>query len=91
MSNITKNIDGDDINPSSADVDNETATGSLSADSADVTNEMSAGSVSADEKLSGPTASEGDVVTVESDPDTIPIYFDDETGEPLAPDLTEEI
>ena len=41
----------------------------------------------ADSSLSGPTASEGDVVTVESNPDTIPVFFDSATGEPLVPDL----
>ena len=49
-------------------------------------NVIDAASVSADE-LSGPTASEGDVVTLPEDPDTIPIFFDAETGDPLVPDL----
>jgi len=37
--------------------------------------------------LSGPTASEGDVVTLPDNPDTIPVFFDAQTGEPLVPDL----
>ena len=55
-------------------------------------NEIDAASVSADAleadtELSGPTASEGDVVTLPENPDTIPIFFDAETGDPLVPDL----
>lgn len=41
--------------------------------------------------LSGPTASEGDTVTVPSNPDVVPIYFDATTGEPLVPDLEETV
>ena len=50
-------------------------------------NEIDAASVSATTELSGATASEGDVVTLPEDPDTIPIFFDAETGDPLVPDL----
>ena len=45
----------------------------------------------ADGSLSGPTASEGDVVTVPDNPDVVPIYFDAQTGEPLYPDLEETV
>lgn len=41
----------------------------------------------ASSSLSGPTASEGDVVTLADNPDTIPVFFDAQTGEPLVPDL----
>ena len=50
-------------------------------------NEIDAASVSATTELSGATASEGDVVTLPENPDTIPIFFDAETGDPLVPDL----
>ena len=50
-------------------------------------NEIDAAEVSATTELSGPTASEGDVVTLPENPDTIPIFFDAETGDPLVPDL----
>ena len=50
-------------------------------------NEIDAASVSATTELSGATASEGDVVTLPDNPDTIPIFFDAETGDPLVPDL----
>jgi len=58
---------------------------SVGADSATV------GSLEADGSLSGPTASEGDVVTVPDNPDVVPIYFDATTGEPLYPDLEETV
>ena len=45
----------------------------------------------ADGSLSGPTASEGDVVTLPDNPDVVPIYFDAQTGEPLYPDLEETV
>ena len=51
------------------------------------TGAVSAGTLEADGSLSGPTASKGDIVTVESNPDTIPVFFDATTGEPLVPDL----
>lgn len=41
--------------------------------------------------LSGPTASEGDVVTLPDNPDVVPIFFDAQTGEPLYPDLEETV
>ena len=41
--------------------------------------------------LSGPTASEGDVVTVPDNPDVVPIYFDAQNGESLYPDLEETV
>jgi hypothetical protein len=64
--------------------DNPTATfASVSADDADINTLKAGGS------LSGPTASEGDVVTVPDNPDVVPIYFDAQTGEPLYPDLEE--
>jgi len=45
----------------------------------------------ADGSLSGPTASEGDVVTLPDNPNAVPIYFDAQTGEPLYPDLEETV
>ena len=54
-------------------------------------NEIDAASVSATTELSGATASEGDVVTLPEDPDTIPIFFDETTGQPLVPDLEETV
>ena len=48
---------------------------------------ISVPTLEADTELSGATASEGDVVTLPEDPDTIPIFFDSETGDPLVPDL----
>ena len=50
-------------------------------------NAIDAEEVSATTELSGATASEGDVVTLPENPDTIPIFFDAETGDPLVPDL----
>ena len=50
-------------------------------------NAIDAAEVSASTELSGATASEGDVVTLPENPDTIPIFFDAETGDPLVPDL----
>jgi hypothetical protein len=45
----------------------------------------------ANTELNGPTASEGDVVTLPSNPDVVPIFFDAQTGQPLVPDLEETI
>ena len=52
-----------------------------------VTDEINANALSADTRLDGPTASEGDVVTLPNNPDVVPIFFDATTGEPLVPDL----
>jgi len=43
--------------------------------------------VSAADELSGPTASEGDIVSVPDNPNVVPIFFDATTGDPLVPDL----
>jgi hypothetical protein len=48
-------------------------------------------SLEADKGLKGPTASEGDVVTLPSNPDVVPIFFDAQTGQPLVPDLEETV
>ena len=45
----------------------------------------------ANTELSGPTATEGDVVTLPSNPDAVPIFFDTQTGQPLVPDLEETV
>jgi hypothetical protein len=45
----------------------------------------------ANTELKGPTASEGDTVTLPDNPDVVPIYFDSETGQPLVPDLEETV
>lgn len=42
-------------------------------------------------ELNGPTASEGDVVTLPNNPNVVPIYFDAQTGQPLVPDLEETV
>jgi len=54
-------------------------------------NNVTTSTLEADGSLSGPTASEGDVVTLPDNPEVIPIYFDAQTGEPLVPDLRETI
>jgi len=56
-----------------------------------VDGEMSVTALEASGSLSGPTASEGDVVTLPDNPDTIPVFFDAQTGEPLYPDLEETV
>ena len=53
--------------------------------------EVSADALEADTELSGPTASEGDVVTLPEDPGVVPIFFDAQTGQPLVPDLEETV
>ena len=64
------------------------ARGDVNLDGNDLSaNVIDAAEVSATTELSGATASEGDVVTLPEDPDTIPIFFDAETGDPLVPDL----
>ena len=54
-------------------------------------NAIDAAEVSATTELSGPTASEGDVVTLPEDPHVVPIFFDAQTGQPLVPDLEETV
>jgi len=75
------------------DADIGQLTAALNANSQDVSNvgNLDAASLEAGGSLSGPTASEGDVVTVPDNPDVVPIYFDAETGEPLVPDLEETV
>ena len=64
---------------------------SVSTDSAYVEGPLDGESVSATTELSGPTASEGDVVTLPEDPHVVPIFFDAQTGQPLVPDLEETV
>jgi len=52
---------------------------------------LTAATATADVELAGPTASEGDVVTVPDNPDTVPIFFDAATGQPLVPNLEETV
>lgn len=54
-------------------------------------NTVSTSSLDATTRLSGPTATEGDTVTLPSNPDVVPIFFDAQTGQPLVPDLEETI
>ena len=54
-------------------------------------NAIDAAEVSATTERSGPTASEGDVVTLPEDPHVVPIFFDAQTGQPLVPDLEEVV
>jgi hypothetical protein len=53
--------------------------------------DLSPATLEAGTKLSAPTASEGDVVTVPDNPDVVPIYFDAQTGQPLVPNLEETV
>ena len=104
--NRKPDIDGDVISAVSVGADSATVgsleavdadigqlTAALNANSQDVSNvgNLDAASLEADGSLSGPTASEGDVVTVPDNPDVVPIYFDAQTGEPLYPDLEETV
>ena len=70
----------------SADVDHD-ETSNRTHDGDD----LAPATLEADGSLSGPTASEGDVVTVPDNPDVVPIYFDSNTGEPLVPDLEKTV
>jgi len=58
---------------------------------ATVGSSASVNTLEAGTKLNGPTASEGDVVTLPSNPDVVPIFFDAQTGQPLVPDLEETV
>jgi len=53
--------------------------------------DVTVGALEANTELNGPTASEGDVVTLPSNPDVVPIFFDTQTGQPLVPDLEETV
>lgn len=48
-------------------------------------------SVAADTEMELPTASEGDTVTVPSNPDVVPVYVNANTGELLVPDLEKTV
>jgi len=73
---------------------NATTTGAFSDPNGDGTytlpndtDGIEVGSLSTADELNGPTASEGDIVTVPDNPTVVPVFFDASTGEPLVPDL----
>jgi len=71
--------------------DTEAGTIAATRDVRDLGQTLSVEALEASGSLSGPTASEGDVVTLPDNPDTIPVFFDAQTGEPLYPDLEETV
>lgn len=76
---------------SSSDVDHD-ATSNRTHDGDDIEpSSVTTDTLEANTELNGPTASEGDVVTLPSNPDVVPIFFDSQTGQPLVPDLEETV
>jgi hypothetical protein len=53
--------------------------------------DLTPSSVAADTEMELPTASEGDAVTVPSNPDVVPVFVNANTGELLVPDLEETV